>query len=160
MSGGDEVSGENGDTGREVAAGLAEYVERWRAGKLELAPISGLLGIRPVAIEDGKASVEMEADERFHNAMGTLHGGVLLDLADVAMGVAMATRVEPKETFSTIHSGIAYLRPVTADRLTAHASVAHRGRTTAHLDCEIEDSEGRTVARVTSVCAIRPSKQA
>lgn len=135
--------------------GLAAYVERWRSGEIELAPITGLLGIRPVSLGDGQAVVEMEAGERFHNAMGTVHGGVLLDLADVAMGVAMATRVEPGETFSTIQSGITYLRPVTAGRLAARARLVHRGRTTAHLDCEIDDAEGRTVARVTSVCAVR-----
>jgi len=136
----------------------AEHVERWRAGELELAPITALLGIRPLAVGDGRAEVEMGAGERLHNAMGTLHGGILLDLADVAMGVAMATRLEGGETFSTVQSSISYLRPVVEGRLVATASVVHRGRTTAHLDCEVRDDDGKTVARVTSVCAIRPAQ--
>lgn len=136
----------------------AEHVERWRAGELELAPITELLGIRPRSVGDGRAEVEMEAGARLHNAMGTLHGGVLLDLADVAMGVAMATKLEDGETFSTVQSSIAYLRPVVEGRLVAAASVVHRGRTTAHLDCAVRDGEERELARVTSVCAIRPAE--
>ena len=133
----------------------AEHVERWRAGELELAPITGLLGIRPLSAGDGRAELEMDAGARLHNAMGTLHGGVLLDLADVAMGVAMATQLDDGETFSTVQSSVSYLRPVVEDRLTAAAEVVHRGRTTAHLECEVRDGEGRPVARVTSVCSIR-----
>lgn len=137
--------------------GLADYVERWRAGEIELAPITGLLGIRPVSVGDGEAEVEMTAGERLHNAMGTLHGGVLLDLADVAMGVAMATATAPGETFSTSSSAIAYLRPVREGRLTATARLIQRGRTTGHLECEVRDAEGRPVARVSSVVALRPA---
>ena len=133
----------------------AEHVERWRAGELELAPITGLLGIRPLSFGDGRAELEMDAGPHLHNSMGTLHGGVLLDLADVAMGVAMATKLDDGETFSTVQSSIGYQRPVVEDRLTAAAEVVHRGRSTAHLECEVRDGEGRTVARVTSVCAIR-----
>jgi len=134
---------------------LGDTVARWLAGEIELAPITKLLGVRPVAIGDGRAEVELAADERLHNAMGTLHGGVLLDLADVAMGVAMATALDDGETFSTLSSSIAYLRPVRRDRLTAAARVVHRGKTTGHLECDVRDGEGRLVARVGSVCAIR-----
>ena len=137
------------------AGDLADFVERWRTGELELAPITELLGVRPHALGEGRAVVTMEAGERLHNAMGILHGGVFLDLADVAMGVAMATRVEPGESFSTIHSDVSYLRPVTEGVLTARARVIQRGRTTAHLECEIEDGSGRTLARVRSICSLR-----
>jgi uncharacterized protein (TIGR00369 family) len=134
---------------------FAELVERWGAGEVELAPITGLLGVRPVSVGEGEAVLTMEAGERLHNAMGTLHGGVFLDLADVAMGVAMATVLEPGEGFATVQSGVSYLRAVKDGRLEAAARVVQRGRTTGHLECEITDGEGRQVARVTSVCAIR-----
>lgn len=41
------------------------------------------------------------------------------------------------------------------ETLRLYARVVRRGRTTAHLECEIEDGEGRVVARASSVCAIR-----
>jgi uncharacterized protein (TIGR00369 family) len=130
-------------------------VTRWRDGEAELAPITGLLGIRPVSLGDGEAVVEMDAGERVHNAMGTVHGGVLLDLADVAMGVAMATRLEAGEGFATLQSSVTYLRAVREGRLTATARIVHRGRTAGHLECVVRDGDERPVARVTSTCLIR-----
>ena len=44
----------------------------------------------------------MEADERHHNPMGTLHGGIYCDLADAAMGYAYAATLGEDETFTTI----------------------------------------------------------
>jgi acyl-CoA thioesterase FadM len=73
----------------------------------------------------------------------------------VAMGVAMAPVLEPGVVFATVQSGVSYLRAVKEGRLEAAARVVQRGRTTGHLECEITDGEGRQVARVTSVCAIR-----
>lgn len=134
---------------------FAEPIARWLAGDAELAPITGLLGIRPLSAGDGEATVALDAGERLHNAMGTLHGGVVLDVADVAMGVAMATALEDGETFATVHSSVAYLRPLRAGRLEAAARLVERGRTIAHLECTLTDAEGRPIARVTSVCAIR-----
>jgi uncharacterized protein (TIGR00369 family) len=136
---------------------LADFVRRWHAGEASLAPIVELLGIRSRSLGDGRAEIEMDAGPRLHNAMGILHGGVLLDLADVAMGVALATVAEEGETFSTLQSSVSYLRPVKEGLLVAEARVAHRGRTVGHLECEVRDAEGRGVARVTSVLAIRPT---
>ena len=134
---------------------LADFVRRWHAGEVSLAPIVELLGIRPVELGEGRAVVEMDVDSRLHNAMGILHGGVLLDLADVAIGVALATVAEEGETFSTVQSSVSYLRPVREGRLLAEARVAQRGRTIGHLECGVRDAEGRGVARVVSTLSIR-----
>jgi uncharacterized protein (TIGR00369 family) len=136
---------------------LAELVRRWHFGEVSLAPITELLGVTSRALGDGTAEVEMEAGPRLHNAMGILHGGVLLDLADVAMGVAFATVAEEGETFSTVQSSVSYLRPVREGRLVAAARVVQRGRTIGHVECEVRDADGRPVARVGSVSAIRPA---
>ena len=36
---------------------LSDYVGRWLAGELELAPITAFLGVRPVSLGDGEATV-------------------------------------------------------------------------------------------------------
>ena len=58
---------------------------------LPLPPVSRLIGFVLKSIEPGHAIFEMEADERHHNPMGTLHGGIYCDLADAAMGFAYAS---------------------------------------------------------------------
>jgi acyl-coenzyme A thioesterase PaaI-like protein len=60
--------------------------------ELSPPPIARLLGFELKSIEPGEAVFEMEAGERHHNPMGTLHGGVYCDLADAAIG----TRTPPR----------------------------------------------------------------
>ncbi len=134
---------------------LSDYVHKWLAGDLELAPITEFLGVRPVSLGEGEARIELTAGKNLHNAMGTVHGGIFCDLADVAMGTALATVTIEGESFSTLQLHMSYFEPVVEGKLVAHARVVRRGRTTAHLECDLEDGEGRVVARASSVCAIR-----
>jgi uncharacterized protein (TIGR00369 family) len=136
---------------------MSDYAGKWLAGDVELAPIAALLGVRPVSLGEGEAKVELTAGKNLHNAMGTVHGGVFCDLADVAMGVALATVTADGESFSTLQLQMSYLLPVVEGRISAHARVLRRGRGTAHLECDLEDGEGRHVARASSVCAIKPA---
>ena len=85
--------------------------------------------------------------------MGTVHGGILCDLADVAMGAATAEG----ESFTMLQLQMSYFLPVVEGPLSARARVVRRGRATAHLECDLEDGEGRLVARASSVCAMRQS---
>jgi uncharacterized protein (TIGR00369 family) len=116
------------------------------------------LGIRPVSLGPGEATIELTAGPHLHNAMGTVHGGVFGDLADVAMGAALATVADIGESFATLHLDLNYFHAVREGRLTATAKVVRRGRggsnTTAHVTCDLHDEQSRLVARATSVAAI------
>jgi uncharacterized protein (TIGR00369 family) len=69
---------------------LLEYGQKLVRGELAPPPIARLLGFVMKSIEPGHAVFEMDVDERQHNPVGTLHGGVYCDLADAAMGFAYA----------------------------------------------------------------------
>jgi uncharacterized protein (TIGR00369 family) len=115
-------------------------------------PIARLLGFIMKSIEPGHAVFEMEADERHHNPMGTLHGGVYCDLADAAMGYAYAATLGDGETFTTIELKINFLRAVRKATLTADARVVKAGSTVGYVECDVKDQTGRLVARVASTC--------
>jgi uncharacterized protein (TIGR00369 family) len=133
------------------------YLESLRApGGLEAfaPPIARLLGIRAVSADAGASTLELEADRRFANPMGTLHGGVLCDLADLAMGVALATTLREGETFTTLELKNNFMKPVWSGPLRGHARVKKAGRTTALVECEVRDGTGSLVAFATSTCMI------
>jgi uncharacterized protein (TIGR00369 family) len=117
-------------------------------------PIAQLIGMRAVAFDEGSAVLELDADKKHANAMGTLHGGVLCDLADLAMGVACYSTLEPGESFTTLELKINFLKPIWTGRLTARAQLKKGGRTIALLDCEVRDEKGSLVAYATSTCLI------
>jgi len=84
--------------------------------------------------------------------MGTLQGGVICALADAAMGMAYASRLEEGETFTTLELKTNYLRQVVDGSLTATGRVVHAGRTIGLTTCDVVDEQGRLVAHATSTC--------
>ena len=115
-------------------------------------PVSRLIGFVLKSIEPGHAIFEMEADERHHNPMGTLHGGIYCDLADAAMGFAYAATLAEGETFTTIELKINFLRAVRKATLTAEARVVKAGSTVGYVECEVKDQTGKLVAKAASTC--------
>ena len=84
--------------------------------------------------------------------MGTLHGGVLCDLEDLAMGAAYASTLDIAETFATLVLKINFLRPVWREKLFAVGKIVNRGRTIGMVEWDITDTRGRLVAKSTSTC--------
>jgi uncharacterized protein (TIGR00369 family) len=84
--------------------------------------------------------------------MGTLHGGILCDIADAAMGMEFASTLEPKESFTTVELKINFFRPVWDARLKAEGKVVRRGRNFGYVECEITDDSGRLIAKAASTC--------
>jgi uncharacterized protein (TIGR00369 family) len=130
---------------------VARLVDRIKAGEVG-APVSKLVGFHLMSVEDGKAVFELEAGPQHANPMGTLHGGVLCDVADAAMGIAYASTLAEGETFTTLELKINFLRPFRTGRLTATARMVNSGRTIGLAECDVTDAEGRLIARAMSTC--------
>lgn len=113
--------------------------------------ISQLLGFRIVAVGEAMAAIELDADAATHgNQQGTVHGGLLCELADAAIGTAHSTLMQEGESFTTIDLKATFLRPVWQSRLRAHAWAVHCGRTISHYRCDIQREDGKVVASVES----------
>ncbi|MCI0348943.1 MAG: PaaI family thioesterase [Acidobacteriales bacterium] len=123
-------------------------------------PIGELIGFEVEEIADGRAVGVMQAGPQHANPMGTLHGGVLCDLADAAMGMAFVSTLAPDESFTTMVLGINFFRPVWRARLRAEARVINRGRNVGYIECEVTDQDGKTIARANSTCMVLRGEQA
>ena len=117
-------------------------------------PIARLIGFEVVEIGDGRAIGSLQAGPQHANPMGTLHGGVLCDIADAAMGMAFASTLAPDESFTTIALSINFFRPVWQARLKAEARVINRGKSVGYLECDVTDQDGKHIARANSTCFI------
>jgi uncharacterized protein (TIGR00369 family) len=130
------------------------------ARKLPVAPIANLIGFEIGKGGDGRAVMTLQAGPQHANPMGTLHGGVLCDIGDAAMGYAFASTLAEDETFTTIDLRISFLRPVWNALLRAEAKVVHRGRTVGHVECDVTDDRGRLIAKLSSTCMVLRNKKA
>jgi uncharacterized protein (TIGR00369 family) len=131
---------------------MLDAIRMIQRGELPPTPIASLIGFRPVSVQPGEAVFEMDAGPQHANPMGTVHGGVLCDLADAAMGVAHASTLGDGETFTTLELKINFLKPVWSGRLTATGRVVKHGRTIGLVECEVRDDIGHLVARASSTC--------
>jgi uncharacterized protein (TIGR00369 family) len=129
---------------------MLDLIRKSQRGELPPAPITTLIGFTLAAVEPGRAVVDFTAEARHANPMGTLHGGILCDVADAAMGMAWAATLGEGETFTTLELKINFLKPVWTGKLVATGRVVQGGRTIGLVECDIVDDGGRLVARASS----------
>ena len=86
--------------------------------------------------------------------MGTLHGGILCDIADAAMGLAYASTlsVSDGESMTAVELKINFLKPVWRANLRAIGRVVQSGKTLGLLECDIVDENDRLIAQTASTC--------
>jgi uncharacterized protein (TIGR00369 family) len=137
-----------------------ERLDKVIRGEIPPPPIADLIGFRLTQIQKGESVVEFEASHKHANPMGTVHGGVLCDVADAAMGMAFASTLDDGESFTTLELKINFLRPVWTEKLRAVGKVVSRGKTVGMTECEITDSGGAIVARSSSTCMVLRGEQA
>jgi uncharacterized protein (TIGR00369 family) len=134
--------------------------ERGALGDAVGMPVGRLIGFEIKERGEGRALVTLVAGPQHANPMGTLHGGILCDIADAAMGVAYASALGPEESFATVELKINFFRPVWKGLVKAEAKVVRRGSTIGYLECEVTDEEGKLVAKAASTCLTLRGEQA
>jgi len=139
---------------------MLEMIRKQMRGELPKPPVAQLIGFTLVAVQPGESVVEMEAGERHANPMGTLHGGVLCDIADAAMGIAYAATLDEGESFTTLEMKINFLKPIWKAKLKATGRVVKKGRTIGLTECDVTDETGQLVARASSTCMTLRGAQA
>jgi uncharacterized protein (TIGR00369 family) len=121
---------------------------------LTSTPIAELIGFTLGEVGDGRAVASFQPGPQHANPMGTLHGGVLCDLADAAMGMAFLSTLEADESFTTMDLHIHFFRPVWKAQLRAEAHVIQRGKNSGYIECDVQDENGKQVAKATSRCLV------
>src|SRR5260370_16636800 len=89
-----------------------DLLHQIQRGETVPPPVATLIGFTLTEVEPGRAVVPLEADRRHANPMGTVHGGILCDIADAAMGIAYAATLHQGGTFTTLELKINSLHPV------------------------------------------------
>jgi uncharacterized protein (TIGR00369 family) len=123
-------------------------------GDVPPPPVAKLVGFEFTSIDLGRSVFELDAGPQHANPMGTLHGGIVCDLADAALGTAMASTLEDDESFTTLDLSVKFLKPVWKARLRATAQLVKRTRSLGLLECDVTDEGGSLVARVYSSCMV------
>ena len=139
---------------------MLELIQKIVRGERPGPPVAAFIGFTLREVEPGRAVIDFEADARHANPMGTLHGGILCDVADAAMGMAYASTLGEGETFTTLELKINFLKPVWTGKLVATGRVVKGGRTVGLVECDVTDAGGQLVARAGRTCMTLRGAQA
>jgi uncharacterized protein (TIGR00369 family) len=119
-----------------------------------------LIGFLVAEAGHGRAVLTLESGPQHANPMGTVHGGILCDIADAAMGIAFGSTLAPEESFTTIELKINFLRPVRQASLRAEGVVVQRGKTVGYTECSVLDQNDKLIAKAASTCVVLRRDQA
>ncbi len=105
---------------------MQNYTEEIR----KISPFVNLLGLTVEKIDNGfcRSSVEIKKD--FLNKRKIVHGGVIYSMADISMGLAVYSMLQPGEETTTAEIKINYLRPAAVKSLSCEV-----------LEAEVKDAD-------------------
>ena len=134
-----------------------EVSKRFISGEWGPGPIHVLTGLEPHTIEEGRASARLPKSAWFSAGAPTIYGGVLAFLADIGLGAAFWSTLEPGEVFATLDMEVRFLRPVFPGDgyLEARGEVRHRGRNLLVGHSELIDGEKRVAIATGSAMIVR-----
>jgi uncharacterized protein (TIGR00369 family) len=124
--------------------------------RLRRSPLFRLLELELVDIGHGTASVALAAGAAHVNLDGFVHGGAIAVLADMALGAAIRSRLDPGWRNRTLTFTVDYLgAAASGDRLLAEARVSAGGRRHLWAEASIRHGE-EIIATARSLSAVSP----
>ena len=96
------------------------------------------------AVKEGYAEAVMEITENSCNAVGTVQGGAIFTLADMAFAGAANSYGDKCVAMSAAAS---FIRPGTGKRLRAVARAISKGRRSCVIETEVRNEEEKLVAK-------------
>ena len=115
------------------------------------SPFNRLVGVEFGAYHEDGVTLTLEVVPGHLNGAGVVHGGVVLTLADAALGFGIARAVGGRCTTAEIK--INYLRPVLEGVLAARSRIIRKGRKLVVARAEVH-CDGKHVAEVLSTFAV------
>jgi len=127
--------------------------------QFDTEPFNEMLGITVLEQRPGYGRICLEKGPHTPGGIGgSVHGGILASMVDIAMLVAIFGGFRPDQVpAGTADLGITYLRQAHGQRIEAEANVVKHGRQLAVIDVDITSDDGTLCARGRVLYAFRPT---
>jgi uncharacterized protein (TIGR00369 family) len=120
--------------------------------QLHLSPVHKRLGMSVVDFKPGFVVLSMPLSDEVRGVYeGSVHGGMLATLADVACASCLWGCYDFSSEFTvTTDMHVRYYRQPRGGPLRAEAEMVHHGRTLLSSECSVFDAENRVLIRSTA----------
>ena len=113
------------------------------------------LQVRTEELGDGTARLSLPIEPHLANSMGTVHGGVIMSLLDVALCTAARTLHPDSAGVVTIDMSASFVAAGEGDRLWADGRVLRDTRTMTFVEAEARNADGTLVAKAIGTVRVR-----
>lgn len=113
------------------------------------------LKIQTDELGQGSARLSLPVEREFTNSLGTVHGGVIMSLLDVAVCTAARTLHPESIGVITIDMSVSFIGGGTGKRLNADARVLRDGRSMSFVEGEAKNEDGSLVAKAIATVRVR-----
>jgi uncharacterized protein (TIGR00369 family) len=113
------------------------------------------LKIQTDALGQGSARLSLPIEPQMTNSLGTVHGGAIMSLLDVAVCTAARTLHPESVGVITIDMSISFIGGGTGKRLLADARVLKDGRSMSFVEGEAKNEDGSLVAKAIATVRVR-----
>lgn len=135
---------------KEIHPGLAAYIKK----SVEESPFYTFMGITMEELGEGYAHFQVASQERHCNAIGLVQGGLMLSLADAAMGNAVRTLGVNGVTVDITGS---YVKPAPfGELLRAEASVVKANKNMVYAQARVFSGQSLLVLAQGTFYVIEP----
>jgi acyl-coenzyme A thioesterase 13 len=112
----------------------------------------GLIGPLFLKLEEDGPRIGLLLEQRHSNPMGIAHGGVLMTLADMVMGVGCGFLTGIRFPHPTISMNSDFVRgPKTGTFVSGKARIARKTRNFVFCSCELKDEQGEVYLSASGV---------
>ena len=113
------------------------------------------LKIHTESLGEGKARLSLPIEPHLTNSLGTVHGGVIMSLLDVALCTAARTLHPDSVGVVTIDMSTSFIGGGSGARLFADARVMKDARTMSFVEGEAKNEDGSLVAKAMATVRVR-----
>ena len=118
-------------------------------------PFVNHLGIVTDSLGEGQARLSLPIEPHLTNSLGTVHGGVIMSLLDVALCTAARTLHPESIGVITIDMSTTFIGGGSGPRLVADARVMKDARTMSFVEAEAKNEDGSLVAKAIATVRVR-----
>ncbi len=118
-------------------------------------PFVSHLKILTETLGEGSARLSLPIEPHLTNSIGTVHGGVIMSLLDVALCTAARTLHPDSLGVITIDMSTSFIGGGGGARLLAEARVLKNGRSMIFVEGEAKNEDGSLVAKAMATVRVR-----
>ena len=117
-------------------------------------PFVSHLKILTETLDPGTARLSLPVEQHLTNSLGTVHGGVIMSLLDVALCTAARTLHPESVGVITINMSTSFIGAGSGERLYADARVMKDGRSMSFVEAEAKNADGTLVAKAVATVRV------